>query len=102
MNPLALTGRATLDLCSSVGELILFAGTALGRGLRGPFYPRQVVRQVRREPRTDHLMIDAGLEECGPRPGAGAVRVRHQQPAEGPTSGMASASGWPTKVAATP
>ena len=44
MNPLALTGRATLDLCSSVGELILFAGTALGRGLRGPFYPRQVVR----------------------------------------------------------
>lgn len=46
MNPLAATGRATLGLCSAVGELVLFAAAALGRGLRGPFYLRQILRQM--------------------------------------------------------
>lgn len=39
-------GRSTLGVCESVGGLLSFAGTALGRGLAGPFYPRQILRQM--------------------------------------------------------
>jgi phospholipid/cholesterol/gamma-HCH transport system permease protein len=46
MNPLAVTGRATLGFCATVGELVLFAGAALARGARGPYYPRQILRQM--------------------------------------------------------
>ena len=46
MNPLAATGRATLAVCAGAGELLLFAGRSLARGLRGPFYPRQLLRQA--------------------------------------------------------
>ncbi|MDX6751385.1 ABC transporter permease [Geminicoccaceae bacterium 1502E] len=46
MNPLATVGRATLTVCDSAGGIFLFALQALGRGLRGPFYPRQILRQM--------------------------------------------------------
>lgn len=46
MNPLAATGRATLALCAGVGELVLFAAQAVAGGLRGPYYPRQILRQM--------------------------------------------------------
>lgn len=46
MNPLAAVGRATLSVSETVGELLLFAVQAIAGGLRGPFYPRQVVRQM--------------------------------------------------------
>ena len=46
MNPLAATGRATLNVCAGVGELVLFAGEAEAAGLRGPFYARQMLRQM--------------------------------------------------------
>lgn len=46
MNPLAVVGRATLSLCEGVGELILFALQAVASGLRGPFYMRQIGRQM--------------------------------------------------------
>ena len=46
MNPLAALGRAVLALCASVGEVFMFAGLAIAGGLRGPFYPRQLVRQM--------------------------------------------------------
>jgi phospholipid/cholesterol/gamma-HCH transport system permease protein len=46
MNPLAAVGRATLALCQSVGDLVLFAAQAIVGGLRGPLYPRQIVRQM--------------------------------------------------------
>lgn len=46
MNPLALTGAAVLGICSTVGGLTQFAIRALARGLSGPFYPRQILRQM--------------------------------------------------------
>lgn len=46
MNPLAAVGRAVLAICAAVGELLLFALAAIAGGLRGPFYPRQLVRQM--------------------------------------------------------
>ena len=46
MNPLAAVGRAFLALCASVGEVFMFAGLAIAGGVRGPFYPRQVLRQM--------------------------------------------------------
>ena len=46
MNPLAVVGRLTLALCSGAGEVALFAGRAIMGGLRGPFYPRQLLRQM--------------------------------------------------------
>ena len=46
MNPFAVLGRAVLALCASVGEVFMFAGLAIAGGLRGPFYPRQLVRQM--------------------------------------------------------
>jgi phospholipid/cholesterol/gamma-HCH transport system permease protein len=46
INPLAIVGRAVLALCATAGEIVMFAGRALGRGLTGPFYPRQILRQM--------------------------------------------------------
>jgi phospholipid/cholesterol/gamma-HCH transport system permease protein len=46
MNPLAAVGRAVLALCATAGELVLFALEAIAGGLRGPFYPRQLLRQM--------------------------------------------------------
>ncbi len=46
MNPLAAVGAGTLAICESVGGIALFALDALWRGLRGPWYPRQIVRQM--------------------------------------------------------
>src|SRR5689334_24379797 len=46
MNPLAAVGRAVLALCATAGELLLFALEAIAGGLRGPFYPRQLLRQM--------------------------------------------------------
>ncbi|MFZ1430676.1 MAG: ABC transporter permease [Geminicoccaceae bacterium] len=46
MNPFAAVGRATLSMSETVGELVLFAVQAIAGGIRGPFYPRQVVRQM--------------------------------------------------------
>ena len=45
-NPLAPIGRGVLEACTVVGRLLLFALTALGRGLTGPFYMRQIGRQM--------------------------------------------------------
>jgi phospholipid/cholesterol/gamma-HCH transport system permease protein len=45
-NPFATVGRAVLGVCAGFGELLLFAGAALGRGARGPYYPRQILRQM--------------------------------------------------------
>jgi phospholipid/cholesterol/gamma-HCH transport system permease protein len=46
LNPLAAVGAGTLAICESVGQIALFALDALWRGLRGPWYPRQIVRQM--------------------------------------------------------
>ena len=46
MNPVAAVGRGTLSLFEQVGELVMFATQALALGLRGPFYPRQILRQM--------------------------------------------------------
>jgi phospholipid/cholesterol/gamma-HCH transport system permease protein len=46
MNPLAAVGRVTLALSASVGEVALFAVEAILGGLRGPLYPRQLLRQM--------------------------------------------------------
>jgi phospholipid/cholesterol/gamma-HCH transport system permease protein len=46
MNPLAAVGRATFSLCGAMGELVLFAARAIAYGLRGPVYPRQILRQM--------------------------------------------------------
>lgn len=46
MNPLALLGRGLLGVCGTTGHILLFALDAVARGLRGPWYPRQIVRQM--------------------------------------------------------
>jgi phospholipid/cholesterol/gamma-HCH transport system permease protein len=46
MNPLAVIGHVVLVLCETVGELLLFAARAIASGLRGPFYLRQMLRQM--------------------------------------------------------
>jgi phospholipid/cholesterol/gamma-HCH transport system permease protein len=46
LNPLAAIGAGTLALCASIGGIALFALDALWRGLRGPWYPRQILRQM--------------------------------------------------------
>jgi phospholipid/cholesterol/gamma-HCH transport system permease protein len=45
-NALAVVGRATLAVCASAGALVLFSARAIGRGLAGPYYPRQILRQM--------------------------------------------------------
>ncbi len=46
MNGLARIGRLTLDLAQESGAVLLFGLEALARGLRGPYYPRQILRQL--------------------------------------------------------
>ncbi|SNB64286.1 phospholipid/cholesterol/gamma-HCH transport system permease protein [Arboricoccus pini] len=46
MNPLALTGAAVLGIVSTLGGLVTFALRALSRGIVGPWYPRQILRQM--------------------------------------------------------
>ena len=46
MNPLAAVGRAVLGVCETTGGIVLFGGRAFARGLAGPFYPRQILRQM--------------------------------------------------------
>ncbi len=46
MNPLRPLGHGLLVLLETVGEITLFAVRALAAGLRGPFYPRQMLRQM--------------------------------------------------------
>jgi phospholipid/cholesterol/gamma-HCH transport system permease protein len=46
LNPLAPIGRAVLVMCEHTGALALFALRAIGRGLRGPYYPRIVGHQM--------------------------------------------------------
>lgn len=46
MNPLRLVGRAVLGTCETVGELTMFGVRALAAGIAGPYYPRQILRQL--------------------------------------------------------
>ncbi len=46
MNPLRLIGQVILTLCEAVGELVLFASRAVAAGIAGPYYPRQIGRQL--------------------------------------------------------
>lgn len=46
MNPLALIGAAILGIVSTLGGLVTFALRALSRGIVGPWYPRQILRQM--------------------------------------------------------
>ncbi len=46
MNPLAATGRVTITVSRTVGEIVFFALDGMVRGLRGPWYPRQILRQM--------------------------------------------------------
>jgi phospholipid/cholesterol/gamma-HCH transport system permease protein len=46
MNPLRLVGRAVLGTCETVGELSMFGVRALAAGIAGPYYPRQILRQL--------------------------------------------------------
>ncbi|MCB9942854.1 MAG: ABC transporter permease [Geminicoccaceae bacterium] len=45
-NPFRAVGRGVLGVFETVGEIFMFATQALGRGLRGPFYVRQIGRQM--------------------------------------------------------
>jgi phospholipid/cholesterol/gamma-HCH transport system permease protein len=46
MNPLAVIGRIFLSFLTAIGDLTLFAGRAIMQGVRGPFYPRAILRQM--------------------------------------------------------
>jgi phospholipid/cholesterol/gamma-HCH transport system permease protein len=46
MNPLALIGQVFLGFLHAIGDLSLFAGRAILLGLRGPIYPRMILRQM--------------------------------------------------------
>jgi phospholipid/cholesterol/gamma-HCH transport system permease protein len=46
MNPLRAIGRAVLGTCETLGEIALFACRALAAGVAGPYYPRQIGRQM--------------------------------------------------------
>ena len=46
MHLLAGIGRVFLAFLASVGRLALFTGKAIGDGLRPPYYPRQLLRQM--------------------------------------------------------
>jgi phospholipid/cholesterol/gamma-HCH transport system permease protein len=45
-NPLAVIGRFFLAFLASIGDITLFAGRALFLGLSGPYYPRNILRQM--------------------------------------------------------
>jgi phospholipid/cholesterol/gamma-HCH transport system permease protein len=46
VSPLRWIGRTTLLLCQEIGALVAFALEALVAGLRGPWYGRQILRQL--------------------------------------------------------
>ncbi|MCB1883972.1 MAG: ABC transporter permease [Geminicoccaceae bacterium] len=46
INPFRPVGRGTLGAFETVGAITLFAATGVGRGLRGPWYPRQFLRML--------------------------------------------------------
>src|SRR5436189_5283732 len=46
MNPVALLGRAFLSLLATIGQIALFAGTAVSHCLRPPWYPSLIARQM--------------------------------------------------------
>jgi phospholipid/cholesterol/gamma-HCH transport system permease protein len=46
MNPLRLIGRAVLGTCETVGEMTMFGVRAVVAGITGPYYPRQILRQL--------------------------------------------------------
>jgi phospholipid/cholesterol/gamma-HCH transport system permease protein len=46
MNPLALIGRVLLGFLASIGDITLFAATALRHTVTPPFYPRMIGRQL--------------------------------------------------------
>lgn len=46
INPLRPIGRAVIGVFASVGAIAYFMVEALLYGLRGPFYPRQIVQQM--------------------------------------------------------
>jgi phospholipid/cholesterol/gamma-HCH transport system permease protein len=46
MNPVALIGHVFLNFLTAVGDLTLFAGRGIVQGVRGPWYPRMILRQM--------------------------------------------------------
>ncbi len=46
MNPLAWIGHGVLLVCAAAGRVVHFGLIALLRGLRGPWYPREIARQM--------------------------------------------------------
>ena len=46
INPLQIVGAAVLAVCQSVGRIVFFASKAIGNGVAGPFYGRQLLRQM--------------------------------------------------------
>ncbi len=46
MNPLRRIGATVLDLCEQIGALAAFAVMSIVRGLIGPWYPAQILRQM--------------------------------------------------------
>jgi phospholipid/cholesterol/gamma-HCH transport system permease protein len=46
INPLAPIGRSVLGICALAGDLVLFGGRALARGVSGRVYVRQILHQM--------------------------------------------------------
>ena len=46
MNPFRRIGAAVLDACQQIGAIASFAGVTIGRGVIGPWYPMQILRQM--------------------------------------------------------
>jgi len=46
LNPLRRIGAGLLDLCQQIGSIATFALISIGRGLAGPWYPAQILRQM--------------------------------------------------------
>jgi phospholipid/cholesterol/gamma-HCH transport system permease protein len=46
MNPLASIGRAFIRFINSVGRLALFTSLGIKAGLKGPYYPKQILRMM--------------------------------------------------------
>lgn len=46
LGPLQLIGRVVLAFLSATGQLVLFAGSAIGHCFRPPFYGRNIARQL--------------------------------------------------------
>ena len=46
MNPVRRIGAAVLNACQQIGAITSFAAISIGRGIVGPWYPVQVIRQM--------------------------------------------------------